>query len=181
MFVLSMTLLAIVLMISATKVNAVITVIILTIIAIACAAFCFFAAIQRVTDQQNKRVLHQLNQMSAGLRNNDRFDAERYRVIREQDRVKAEQDRIKAEQDRIKAEQDRVKAEQDRVKAEQERIRDQQEEARARAREANLIRRPVVIANEHTELLSAQQFAGMSWADMVDDRDDQVNNINLVG
>jgi hypothetical protein len=169
MSVLSMTLLAIALMISATKVNAVITVIILTIIAIACAAFCVFAAIQRVTDQQKERVLRQLNEITVGLKSNYRFDAERYRVIHEQDRVRAEQERAMI---RAMIEQERHL---------EESIRAQQEQARARAREANLIRRPVVISNEHTELLRAHQFAGMSWADMADDRDDQVNNINLVG
>jgi cell division protein FtsX len=168
MSVLSMTLLAIALMISATRVNAVITVIILTIIAIACAAFCVFAAIQRVTDQQKERVLRQLNEITVGLKSNYSFDAERYRVIRERDRVRAEQERAMI---RAMIEQERL----------EEGIRAQQEQARARAREANLIRRPVVIPNEHTELLSAHQFAGMSWADMVDDRDNQVNNINLVG
>lgn len=168
MSVLSMTLLAIALMISATKVNAVITVIILTIIAIACAAFCVFAAIQRVTDQQKERVLRQLNEITVGLKSNYSFDAERYRVIRERDRVRAEQERAMI---RAMIEQERL----------EEGIRAQQEQARARAREANLIRHPVVIPNEHTELLSAHQFAGMSWADMADDRYDQVNNINLVG
>lgn len=176
MSVLSMTLLAIALMISATKVNAVITVIILTIIAIACAAFCVFAAIQRVTDQQKERVLRQLNEITVGLKSNYSFDAERYRVIRERDRVRAEQERAMI---RAMIEQERL----------EEGIRAQQEQARARAREANLIRHreanlirhPVVIPNEHTELLSAHQFAGMSWADMADERDNQVNNINLVG
>jgi len=95
MFVLSVTLLAIALMISATKVNAMLTVLILTIMAIACAAFCVFAAIQTVTDRQNERVIHQLNEMIVGLRNSDRLDAERHRTT-EQDRIRAEQDRINA-------------------------------------------------------------------------------------
>ena len=175
MFVLSVTLLAIALMISATKVNAMLTVLILTIMAIACAAFCVFAAIQTVTDRQNERVIHQLNEMIVGLRNSDRLDAERHRAA-EQNRIRAEQDRT-TEQDRIRAEQNRIRAEQDRIRTDQDRINAaneiQQAHARARAREANLNRRPAVIANVHTELLrqAAQALQGRSWADLADDDD----------
>ena len=176
MFVLSVTLLAIALMISATKVNAMLTVLILTIMAIACAAFCVFAAIQTVTDRQNERVIRQLHEMIVGLRNSDRLDAERHRAA-EQDRIRAEQDRT-TEQDRIRAEQDRIRAEQDRI-TEQARITErEQAQARARAREANLNRRPAVIANVHTELLrqAAQTLQGRSWADLADDDSDDAGN-----
>jgi beta-phosphoglucomutase-like phosphatase (HAD superfamily) len=168
--VLSVTLLAIALMISATKVNAMLTVLILTIMAIACAAFCVFAAIQTVTDRQNERVIHQLNEMIVGLRNSDRLDAERHRA--------AEQDRIRAEQDRT-TEQDRIRAEQERLRTEQE---DQLAQALALARENNLNRRPPRTTNEHTELLrqAAQELQGMSWADLAE-MDDRVANPNMTG